>query len=145
MLMTKLEEPFGHRTLPHTADVAIEAWAPNRAGCYAEAVRALIDTFADTSQVVVTESAPLRIEPASDEELLVALLEEVIFLLDVLGMLPAGVVVEEAVDGGLGGMLDLAPVNGAALVGAVPKAVSRAGLAFGFDGELWTCRATIDV
>lgn len=143
--MTKLDEPFGHRTLPHTADVVIEAWAPTRVGCYAEAVRGLVDTFADTSQVVVTESAPLRIEPASDEELLVTLLEEVIFLLDVLGMLPAGVLVDEAADGGLGGMLDLAPVNGAVLVGAVPKAVSRTGLTFGFDGELWTARATVDV
>lgn len=143
--MTKLVEPFGHRTLPHTDAVAIEAWAPTRAGCYAEAVRALVDTFADTSQVVVTESAPLRIESASDEELLVALLEEVIFLLGVLGVLPAGVVVEEALDGGLGGMLDLAPVNGAMLVGTVPKSVSRAGLAFGFNDDLWTCQATIDV
>jgi SHS2 domain-containing protein len=143
--MNERDRARGHRTLTHTADVVIEAWAPTRAACYAEAVRALVSSFADTSQVVVTETAPVRLEPASDEELLVALLEEVVFLLDVLGMLPADAVIEEALDGGLGGTLDLAAVNGANLVGAVPKVVSRAGLGFGFDGEQWVCRATIDV
>jgi SHS2 domain-containing protein len=143
--MSPVETPTGHRALPHTADVRIEAWAPTRTACYAEAVRALVETFADTSAVLVTETAPLRIEPASDDEMLLALLEEVIFILDVLGTLPAGVVIEEALDGGLGGMLDLAPLNGVNLIGSAPKAVSRDGLAFSFDGERWTGRATIDV
>lgn len=137
--------PAGHRAVAHTADMAIEAWAPTRAGCYAEAVRALVGAIADTSGAVAAESAPLRIAPAPDEDQLVELLDEVIFLLDVQGVLPVEVVVEEAPDGGLQGRLDLASLDADAFVGAAPKAVSRADLSFGFDGERWTCYATIDV
>ena len=36
----------GHRTVPHTADLRIEAWAPTREECLAEAVRGLVDSFA---------------------------------------------------------------------------------------------------
>ena len=147
MTMSKAnpDEPTGHRSLPHTADITIEAWAPTRAGCYAEAIRALLGTFADTSQVLVAETVPLHIEPASDEELLVALLEEVIYLLDVTGMLPAWVFVQETLEGGLGGTLDLAPLDAVALIGAAPKAVSREGIDVSFEDGLWTCHATIDV
>lgn len=143
--MAELDELIGHRSLPHTTEVTVEAWAPTRPRCYAEAVRALVDSFADTSGVVVTEAVPLRIDRASDDEMLVVLLEEVVFLLDVLDMLPAGAVIEEAVDGGLGGTLDLAAVTGATLIGAAPKAVSREGLAFAFDGDVWGCCATVGI
>ena len=36
----------GHRTVPHTADLRIEAWGPAREGCIAEVVRGLVDSFA---------------------------------------------------------------------------------------------------
>ena len=140
-----VDAPTGRRRLPHTADVVIEAWAPTRAACYAEAVGALVETFADTSAVLVTDAAPLRIGPASDEDMLLALLEEVILLLKVFRMVAAGAVIEEALDGGLGGTLDLAALTGVRLIGSVPKSVSRDRLAFSFDGELWTCRATVNV
>jgi SHS2 domain-containing protein len=32
--------------MPHTADLRIEAWAPTREECLAEAVRSLVDSFA---------------------------------------------------------------------------------------------------
>jgi SHS2 domain-containing protein len=34
----------GHRSLPHTADVIIDAWGPDQAACYEEAVAALVET-----------------------------------------------------------------------------------------------------
>ncbi len=142
--MPDVEEIRGHRTLPHTTRLTVEAWAPTRAACYAEAARGLVATFADTSQVVVTQTMPLRIESASDEELLHALLEEAIFVVQVLGMVPTDVVVEEADDGGLGGTVDLASVESATLTAEVTAAMSRSGLEFRFDGDLWTCRAMIE-
>lgn len=41
------EACIGHRTVPHTADLRIEAWAPTAELCIAEAVRAMVWGFAD--------------------------------------------------------------------------------------------------
>jgi SHS2 domain-containing protein len=50
--------PRGHRTLPHTADVILEAWGPDLATCCEEAVAALVETYADSqSATVVGERA----------------------------------------------------------------------------------------
>lgn len=139
------QQASGHRAVAHTADMAIEAWAPTRTGCYAEAVRALVAAVADTSNAAVVESTPLRVAPGSDEEQLVELLDEVIYRLDVEGTLPVEVEVEEAPDGGLQGRFGMARIGHDDVIGAAPKAVSLNDLSFGFDGERWTCHATIDV
>ncbi|MEU6969505.1 archease [Kitasatospora aureofaciens] len=39
----------GHRAVPHTADLRLVAWAPTAEGCVREAVRAVVEGFADTS------------------------------------------------------------------------------------------------
>jgi SHS2 domain-containing protein len=41
----------GHRTVPHTADLRIEAWAATREECLAEAVRGLVGSFAAVAGV----------------------------------------------------------------------------------------------
>ena len=41
----------GYRTVPHTADLRIEAWAESRDECVAEALRGLIASFADISDM----------------------------------------------------------------------------------------------
>jgi SHS2 domain-containing protein len=138
--------PRGHRALPHTADVIIEAWAPTRATCMEEAVAALVQAFADTAGAEVGEPVPLDLEPADDEDLLVALLEEVIYLVEVPGVVPTSVAVAERDDGGLRGCFDVVPVADVEAIGAVPKAIARSGLAFGRDpGDRWSCRVTVDV
>ncbi|MDP8960902.1 MAG: archease, partial [Actinomycetota bacterium] len=47
--------PSGHRFLAHTADTAFEAWGPTRATCYAEAVRALVASFAEVSHAELVD------------------------------------------------------------------------------------------
>lgn len=39
--------PHGHRSVPHTGDLRVEAWAPTREECIAEAVRGMVASFAD--------------------------------------------------------------------------------------------------
>jgi hypothetical protein len=56
----------GHRTLPHTADIRIEAWAPGREQCIAEAVRGMVDTFADTSRHGETAVREVRVPARRD-------------------------------------------------------------------------------
>jgi SHS2 domain-containing protein len=44
--MGAARRPAGHRTVPHAADLRIEAWAATREECMAEAVRGLVGSFA---------------------------------------------------------------------------------------------------
>ncbi|TWH70340.1 archease protein family (MTH1598/TM1083) [Micromonospora olivasterospora] len=92
----------GHRAVPHTADVRIEAWAPDREGCLAEAVRAAVETFADFSGAGPGTGATVDVPAGDDEDLLVGALDEMIFRLETEGTLPVAVEVTARPDGACG-------------------------------------------
>jgi SHS2 domain-containing protein len=134
----------GHRAVPHTADVRIEAWGPTLETCLAEAVAGLVESFADTTGVrpdpVVTTSVPGE----SDPDLLVAVLDEAIYLLETRDVVPCAV--EFAPEpGGLAVRWHLASLRDVEIVGAVPKAVTLHDLRFEQTDRGWTCAVTIDV
>jgi protein archease len=135
----------GHRLLPHTADVVVEAWAPTKTACLAEAVRGMVAVFATTAGVEAARSVTVTLAPAGDEELLVRLLEEVIYLVEVDGLVPVDVVVELDPDGGLHGRFEMAPLTPAMVIGPAPKAVAWYELEFARQRTGWTCRVTVDV
>ena len=56
--------------MPHTANVRIEAWAPTREECIAEAVRGLVDGFADTSRAPAAGTYQADFVTYSDDRLL---------------------------------------------------------------------------
>jgi len=62
----------GHHTVPHTADLRVEAWAPTREECMAEAVRGLVDSFAVVAGHRPHRRAERHMRAGSDEDLLVA-------------------------------------------------------------------------
>ena len=78
----------GYRSVPHTADLRIEAWAPTRNGCIREAVLGTVDSFLDTSSARPNHTLVRRLTAEHDDDLLVAVLEEVIYLLDTAGDAP---------------------------------------------------------
>ena len=135
----------GHRTLPHTADVVVQAWAPTRAACLAEAVRGLVAVFADTGGAVASRSVAFTLGPAGDEELLVRLLEEVIYLVEVDGVVPVDAHVEPTADGGLRGRFGVTPLEPAMVIGPAPKAVAWHQLSFAPGHSGWVCRVMVDV
>ncbi|MGW5671921.1 archease [Micromonospora sp. NPDC003776] len=137
--------PRGHRNVPHTADVRIEAWAPDREGCLAEAVTALVDTFVDTTGVEPGAETAYRVPPGDDPDLLVAVLDEVIFRLDTEGEVPLATDVRPAEDGGLLVRWRVVGTDAVEAIGAVPKAVSLHELRFGPDGAGWSGAVTLDV
>ena len=143
--MTKdASERAGHRSLPHTADLRVEAWGPTREQCIAEAVTAVVETFVDVgdAQDAVTRTAHLR--GAADEDLLVAVLDEVVYLLDTTGLVPVGVAVRP--DGtGAEVRFRMVPSESLSQVGAVPKAVSLHDLHLRPGPHGWTCAVTLDV
>jgi SHS2 domain-containing protein len=136
----------GHRKPLHPADLRIEAWGPTREKCIAEAVRGLVDSFAIVAGRPPHTRAERHVTARSDEELLVAVIDEVIYRLDADGEIPLSVVIRPAPNGGAVMFLALARAAGVEIVGAVPKAASRRGLRCAPDpAGQWTCAVTVDV
>jgi len=133
----------GHRGVPHTADLRIEAWAPSRDDCIRQAVLGTVDSFLDISSARPHRSLSRRLTAGSDDDLLVAVLEEVIFLLDTVGEAP----VDLDLQGGGVAEVNFAMVDARTLpqVGAVPKAVSLNDLRLSHDDNGWRCLVTLDV
>ncbi len=148
----------GHRIVPHTADLALEAWAPGKGECIAEAARALVGSFADVRGAVPRETVTVELAEASDEDLLVRALDEVIYQLEVHRRVPAAIWVAVADAGDPAGTAGTEGTEGPATIrlaavpaadvrvtGAIPKAVTRHELRFGRSGGLWRCRVIVDV
>jgi SHS2 domain-containing protein len=133
----------GHRAVPHTADIRIEAWAASRERCLAEAVLALVECFADVSGVRPTAVDRVRLAEASDDDLLAGLLDEVIYRLEVYGQVPVDVEADEA-DGGLDVRLAVARLSEVEVTGAAPKAVAWNELRIGPGPYGWSCAVTVD-
>lgn len=141
----EIASPAGHRSVPHTADVRVEAWAPTRERCLAEAVAGVVETFVDTATAGrATGAHRCRLSADCDDDLLVAVLDEVVYLIDTRGVVPVDVEVqpvEEALD------VRFATVDALSLpqLGAVPKAVSLNEVTLARQGAGWSCAVTLDV
>lgn len=135
----------GHRLLPHTADILVSAWAPSEAECIAEAVDALIESFAEPAADVVRNARPLLVQAPTPAERLVAVLEEVIYLLDAEGAVPVATHIEPVTRKQVRGVFDMTPLSTARPVGPPPKAVTWHGLRVENAGGHWRCEVVIDV
>lgn len=146
----------GHRALPRAADLRIEAWAPDRAACVAEAVAAAVESFVDVGQWRARGRHRTVVWADGDAGILAAVLDEMIFVLETLGVVPVWTRLRPAprqlrhrigarrpapfrLDFGLVDLADLTQV------GAAPKAVSLRGLHLDRRPRGWTCEVTIDV
>lgn len=129
----------------HAADLCIEAWAPTREGCIAEAVTGLVDSFIAAVPPLRSTGVDCEVTDDRDADLLVAVLTQVIHRLRAANEVPTAVEVR-ATRAGL--RLHYQVIDAAALVpvGALPKAVSLRGLRCSrrADGQ-WSCSVTIDV
>jgi SHS2 domain-containing protein len=143
--MTQGSGGSGHRRLPHTADVIVEAWAPTRTACLEEAVRGVVETFADISGVHSTREVPVEVNAALDEDAVVALLGEVVYLVDADDLVVIDVTLEEAEDGSLEGSFSVAPTASVRPEGAAPKGISRSELSFERANSSWRCHVIVDV
>jgi SHS2 domain-containing protein len=127
----------------------VEAWSPTAEGCIGEAVRAVVEGFADTSGAAFAGERETAVTAESDEDLLVSVLEEVVYRMDTDGEIPLDVEVGPIRSAGDGRELSvrfrMADVGTAVPVGAVPKAVSLHDLQLRGGPGGWTCRVTLDV
>jgi protein archease len=134
----------GRRSVPHQAEVRIAAWAPSREECVAQAVMALVESFADTTEAGQTGVVDLAVAAESGDELLTNVLDEVIGLLDTVGRIPLEARVRR-LDGGLDIRMRMTDVDRAELVGALPKGVALCELRFGRRAAVWSGQATLVV
>jgi SHS2 domain-containing protein len=136
----------GHRTVPHTADLCIQAWGPTREACLAEAVRGLVGSFAAVTAARPHRTATRHLTAGSDEDLLVAVIDEVIYWLDAQNEIPVTVTVQGAGDGGVDLTLSFAEAGAVEIIGAAPKAASLHDLRCAPDeAGQWSCSVIVDV
>ncbi len=135
----------GHRVVPHTADVILEAWAPDLAACCEEAVAALASLYVDTAGGEEVDRRSLHLAPGRDDDMLLDVLEAAIFTLDTAEGVPVRAEIGVASDSGLDVALVLADPATVAATGAVPKAVSRSELAVAAGPGGVRCRFLVDV
>lgn len=134
----------GHRSIPHRADLRIEAWAPTRDGCIRQAVLGPVGSFLDTSVARPQRTRRRRLTADRDDDLLVAVLDEVIYLLDTAGEAPVDLAPQSA-DGAVDVSFAMVDASTLPQIGAVPKAVSLNELRFSHGQQSWQCAATLDV
>jgi SHS2 domain-containing protein len=141
------ETAAGRRTVPHTADLRVEAWAATREDCIAQAVLGAVESFVDIVSAHPTRTRRCRFPAEADEDLLVDVLEEVVYLLDTAGEVPVDVEIEpvEDADGSVDVRFAMVAAAGLPQVGAVPKAVSLHELRLGRGPRGWRCSVTLDV
>lgn len=143
--MTKAPPGRGHRTLPHPADVIVQAWGPTLAVCAEEVVAGLVGLCLDVDGADVVGRRPVRAVGDDAEAVLLDLLDEVVFELDAGPTVPVAARLQESPGGGLVGELLMADRGAVEATGAGPKGISRSGLRIDVDADRVTCHVLIDV
>jgi len=139
--------PVGVRLFEHTADLGIEIWAPSLEGCFARAAAGMFASFVASAPRSGAEQS-VRVEVRADgvEELMVAWLEELLFVSEVKGIALHRFEVQSATAShavGLAQGSEFGPVS--TQVGPVIKAVTRHELEVHRTGKYWRARIIFDV
>ena len=143
--MPALHGTAGHRVLPHTADNIISAWAPTRDRCIVEAVAGLVDSFADTAGAPARRLHSFTVTAGSDEAVLVAVLDEVLFVLDARGSVPISTSLAATHGNRIDVTFTVTGTDDVEIIGSLPKGISFSGLEFAHSKGNWHCAATVDV
>ena len=134
----------GHRLGGHDGDVAIEAWGPNDTACLTEAMAGLVGSFARTEGVAPRAVRPLRTDEAEPEAALVALLEDVLYRLEVDGEVPVRIHLAAAEGGGYRGEAGVVSADDLEPAGPVPKAITYHDLTVTHGVDGWRCHVVVD-
>jgi SHS2 domain-containing protein len=79
----------GFRHLSHTADVGLAAWGPTLAEAFAEAIRGTVAVTYDLQRIRPAEERVVTATATDTARLLVSLLDDVLYLLETEGFVPA--------------------------------------------------------
>jgi SHS2 domain-containing protein len=131
-----------YRVLEHTADIGIEATAPDMPALFSEAVRATAAVILDADPPAGEEGEAVAVEADDVGSLLAELLSEALWRFESAGLLPvaADLEVSETTAAGRFRLLADVVVGGPAI-----KAVTYHQLSVERAGEEWRARVYFDV
>lgn len=134
----------GYKTLDHTADVAIEIWAPSEEELLVEGARAVVALLTEGAQPRGSASRHLDLDVIDGEDRLVQWLNEVLWL-----ALSEGFLVTDAevqLDEGQLRATVLGEAGGGARIRSELKSATYHDLKLGLDDDgVWRARVVIDV
>jgi SHS2 domain-containing protein len=120
----------GFRLREHVADLGLDAWGPDLPSAFAQAVRGLAEVVAGPAAFAPVDTRPVRVREQDAEAALVALLQEVLYAIEVHAWLASGADLTEVGEGALDGDLAGEPIDAARHGGGIAvKAVTWHGLA----------------
>ena len=130
----------GHRSIDHTADLALEIWAESETGVLEQAAVALTELLMDGAAVPTKDQRTVTIEALDREDRLVRWLSELLWLATGEGFVVARAVVELR-DDGLSAEVEGAEVGVAQEI----KAATYHDVRLAPDGDGWRARVVFDV
>ena len=133
---------MSYRFIDHTAELQLELEAPTREDVFREAVAALGDLLAgDGASAGEEDDRGVCVQARDNPALLVAWLDELVFLAESEGLVPSNVVWLELGAGEVRGRVSFRSGSPPHLV----KGVTYHDLAFTCEGETWRARVVLDV
>jgi SHS2 domain-containing protein len=133
----------GHRLLDHTADLALEAWAPDEPALLAEVARAIAAILTDDAPIAAAVERSLSLAADRPDERLVVWINELIFAAVTEGFVVASadvVLRDDGLDARVRG-----EVGASARIATELKAATYHDLALERGPDCARCRVVIDV
>jgi SHS2 domain-containing protein len=139
----RTDDTLDPRRPVHARDLYLEAWAPTREECVAEAVRALLCSFVGAVSQA-SSPAHFMIVGRTDVDLLLGVLRTVIEHIRTRKEIPVAMKVVTAPDGLLL-HCEVVDVGGIVPIGAIPKGLSEKDVRCESWPGGWWCTAKVDV
>jgi SHS2 domain-containing protein len=136
----------GFRQIDHTADLALEIWAPAEVDLLVEAARAVVDVLTESADLGAKPpvTVPVSVAGIDREDRLVRWLNEILVLAVHEGFLLLDAAIELEGEEGLSARVRARP-GARELVSTELKAVTYHDLRLERDGRGWRARVVIDV
>ncbi|MBW2040230.1 MAG: archease [Deltaproteobacteria bacterium] len=137
---------MGYDLLDHTGDLGIRIWADDLGGLFCEAAWALFDIITDLEQVEVHLERETDVEGVGRDELMVAWLNELLYLHEVEGLLFRDFAVTELDEGRLKGVARGESFQeGHHVIKTCIKAVTYHQLEIKEDNGRWQAQVIFDI
>lgn len=131
--------------LSHTADAGVRIRARTRRGLYEQAATAILSLMFDLTPLSPTTTVRVEVAGEDDQELMVAWLSELLYVIEVRDLAPCRIDVVELDDTSLAAIVGGAPIDQAELIGPPIKAITYHDLEVSGKNGRWNARIIVDV
>jgi SHS2 domain-containing protein len=140
------ESPAGYEYFEVEADVGIHAWAGSARDAFAQAALAAFALMVDPAEVTATETREVRAQGRTREDLLVAWINECLYVHDIEGFVVHSVSVDVCDESLVHGVLHGQEFDGARhRPGTLVKAATMHGVTVAERAGRWDVRLVVDV